>query len=446
MGSLQKMFKVLFILFFSINYCFASESLINSKSKVDWTKNIFFSTINLDLDKAGISMPAGKMSALRQIESELPDLIKDPILTLNIDSDTQLGDIVLKDKISLENISEIAGRSKKSAGIFSAKDSVLEVENSIDTKELSSLLIEHKVPYKNSKPVDSVASRPYSGIIIDARGNLEVHGEFISDRANPCFFPVIWDENMNLIYEKNMGSPEIESKKGMVHYDFDNDISKYKDRIGIDPLYISARKVYGRFRTDPIISRKDALKILCVKENLELLKEGKVVVLLDKDKLIYDVGVPEKNEEYYAAIRDLKSYLQDNDEEPVIQDTVRGIQLLYDLKFIADSSELLPSEYEKVKKLADILKEINSENSYTILVEGHTADVNKPDGQMKLSIERTQTIIDELVKNGLDKDIFSYRGYGGTQPVATNETETGRAQNRRVIITARPKATYIQRK
>ena len=98
-----------------------------------------------------------------------------------------------------------------------------------------------------------------------------------------------------------------------------------------------------------------------------------------------------------------------------------------------------------MQKLAESLKKLNSSNSYTILVEGHTADVNKPEGQMRLSIERTQTIIDELVKNGLDRSIFSYRGYGGTQPVASNDTPEGRAQNRRVIITARPKATYIQR-
>ena len=204
--------------------------------------------------------------------------------------------------------------------------------------------------------------------------------------------------------------------------------------------------MYGRFRTDPVISRKDALKILSVPENLELLRQGKVVILLDKENLVYDVSVPEKTKEYYTDIKDLKTYFFENNEEAVIQDTVRGIQILYDLKFEADSPKLLESEQEKVKNLAENLKKINADNAYTILIEGHTADINKPEGQMKLSIERTQTIIEELVKNGLERSIFTYRGYGGTQPVADNSTEEGRAQNRRVIITARPKATYIQRK
>ena len=115
------------------------------------------------------------------------------------------------------------------------------------------------------------------------------------------------------------------------------------------------------------------------------------------------------------------------------------------MKFVADSASLLDSELPRIKTLAEALKKINRDDSFTILIEGHTADVNKPVGQMNLSIARTQTIINELVKQGLDRSIFSYKGYGGTQPVASNATPEGRAQNRRVVITARPKATYIQR-
>jgi len=441
---LKKIIIALLNIFFLFS-SFSQAGDLSSTSNVDWTKNIFSSSVMLDLDKAGISMPAGKMTAVNKITMEIPDLIKDPLLSLYVNSDTQLADLVLSDFITLEQIIQIINSSKKTPGIFVNSSSTLKVEHSLNTLKLSSLLIRHKYPYKNPKPIDISPSRSYTGIIIDARGSLPVHGEFTQDEIQPCFFPQIWDENMNLIYERNMGDPVIESKEGFVKYDWSDDENRYSDKVGIDPLHISARKVYGRFRTDPVISRSDALKILSIPENMELLKNGKVVILLDKDNLVKNVAVPQKTKEYYTHIRELKQLLFAPEDAPVVQDTVRGIQILYDLKFVADSAQLLETEYSKVRNLAESLKKINADNAYTILVEGHTADVNKPEGQMKLSIERTQTIIDELVKNGLERNLFSYRGYGGTQPVATNQTAQGRAQNRRVIITARPKATYIQR-
>ena len=79
------------------------------------------------------------------------------------------------------------------------------------------------------------------------------------------------------------------------------------------------------------------------------------------------------------------------------------------------------------------------------MIEGHTADVGKPVGQLNLSIERTRTVMTALINEGLDEKIFTYKGYGGTMPIADNDTEAGRAQNRRVRIIARPRATYIQR-
>ncbi len=423
----------------------AVRNIISSESRIDWTKQEFISDVYLDTQKAEIAIPSGKKTATSVVEKQLPALIKDPLLSINVSSDKQLGDLLLDGSLTLEQIADLIDEGKKSPGIFTNGTLVMKTVHTLNLKEISSLLIKHRFPYKNPKPIEAVASRAYSGIIIDARGKLKVHGEFVEDQAEPSFFPKIWDKEMNLIYERNMAEPENVSKNGLVRYDWRDDESLYQDRIGRDPLRIHAREVYGEIRTDPVISREDALKILTVPENLELLHKGKVVVLLDQDSLQKTVTVPEKTAEYYAVFREIKQYALTKDDVPVIHDSENGIQLLYDLKFVADQAVLLDSEIPKVRNLAEILKKINENNAFTILVEGHTADVNKPDGQMRLSVERTQAIIDELVKAGLPRGIFSYKGYGGTQPIATNATPEGRALNRRVIITARPKATYIQR-
>ena len=90
---------------------------------------------------------------------------------------------------------------------------------------------------------------------------------------------------------------------------YSDDTNLYQDRVGKDPLRIKARQVYGTNRTDPVISDPDALRILTVPENLELLRHGKVVVILDKEKLVHDIKVPLKNDSYYFAFDEMTKKL-----------------------------------------------------------------------------------------------------------------------------------------
>lgn len=422
------------------------NSALESKSSVDWTKNDFYSSISLDVRKQNLNSPSGKNAAEALIKLKMPSLVKDPLLTLFVDNSNYLGDVVSGGSINLEQITEIIEDGKRNSPVFSADAKTLNTTNIIKITNLSAVLVRHQYPYTAQEPLDSVPSRAYTGIIIDARGTVPVHGEYIESEVYPCFFPQIWDDNMNLIYERNMIDRNIASSRGIVRYDYSDDDRRYEDVTGTDPLYIKAYKVYGRNRTDPILRRRDALKILTVPENLELLKSGKVTILLDKKNLIYSVGAPEKDSSYYAAYRTLKQYIYENKVPDIdISDSINGILFSVDLKFFPDSSELLPEERSRISKVAEMLEEIIKNNEFTILIEGHTADLGKPVGQMNLSIERTRTVMNALIEEGLPRNLFTYKGYGATQPIADNATEEGRKQNRRVDITARPRAAYIQR-
>lgn len=422
------------------------NSTLSSRSKVDWTTRKFISSITLDTEKAGISLPNGRNSAESLIKIKTPALLKDPVLSLYVDSANYLGDMIVEDTITLEQVTNIVEEAKQTPPLFSEDGKTADTTNTIDMKNIGKLLVRHKYPYTPEEPIDIVSSRAYSGIIIDARGALPVHGEYISSEIFPAFFPTIWDEEMNIVYEKNIAEKDIVSEEGLVHYDWQDNFSLYKDRIGGDPLYIRAYKVYGRNRTDPIIRRKDALKIITVEENRKLLSQGKIVVLLDKKNLVYDVKLPEKTPEYYASYKQIKKYMYENKVPDInVEDSLTGILFSVDLKFIPDSPELLPAEAPRIRKIAEMLEEIIKDNEFSILVEGHCADIGKPLGQMNLSIERTRTVMKALVNEGIPERIFTYKGYGATRPIASNATEAGRAQNRRVDITARPKATYIQR-
>ncbi|MBS7261877.1 MAG: OmpA family protein [Treponema sp.] len=396
--------------------------------------------------KAGVKMPSGKKTASMQLKTKTPELIQRPLLTLFVNNHECLGDEVIKNNITLDHITEIIEEGKTTPEVFSHDLKELKTTNTLSVNSISSTLMKNKLGYKPEVPVEDVPSRAYTGIIIDARGSRPVHGEYVTSEVFPSFFPQIWDEEMNIIYESNMVDAKWVTEKGIVTFDYSDDFSRYEKLTGVDPLYIRASQVFGRNRTDPVIKRRDALKILTVPENVKLLNEGRVVILLDKKNLIYKVTAPLKDKEYYVKYNTVKQYMYTNKvDDVIVSDSLNGILFSVDLKFYPDSEQLLPGEEGRIRKIAEMLSEIVSDNSYTILVEGHTADVGKPVGQLNLSIERTRTVMNGLIGEGLDKELFTYKGYGGTRPVATNATEEGRAQNRRVDITARPRATYIQR-
>lgn len=430
----------------AIHGTLSAETMLEATSDVNWITRTFRTEISLDTGKTGLSMPSGKKSASAAIRTRMSKLIQPALLSLFSDSTKYLADEVTGGALSVDQVTDFIMEGHKTPDVFTRDMRSLNTTNTLGIDRIARQLIKHTQAYRQEIPLDSVPSRAYSGIIIDARGTRPVHGEYVDSETFPAFFPRIWDDQMNSVYERNMVLPDKALENGIVAYDFAEDSPRLDGRIGTDPLYIRAVQVYGRNRTDPVIKRDDALKILSVPQNLKLLEEGKVVILLDRKNLITKISVPQKDDSYYVNYGTIRQYFYENRIPDVtVTESLNGILFSVDLKFYPDSPELLPSEKERIQAIAEKLAQLASDGSYTVLIEGHTADVGKPAGQLNLSIERTRTVMRALVDCGLDESIFTYKGYGGTMPVATNATEEGRAQNRRVDITARPKATYIQR-
>ena len=67
----------------------------------------------------------------------------------------------------------------------------------------------------------------------------------------------------------------------------------------------------------------------------------------------------------------------------------------------------------------------------SIEISGHTDNVGNDNDNQTLSENRAQAIYNFLIENGIEADRLSYKGYGETQPIDTNDTEEGRANNRR---------------
>ena len=82
-------------------------------------------------------------------------------------------------------------------------------------------------------------------------------------------------------------------------------------------------------------------------------------------------------------------------------------------------------------ELSETLKKYEETN---ILVEGHTDNTGSDDYNMKLSERRAYSVEDFLTSNGIAKNRMEITAYGEMQPTATNDTEEGRQQNRRVEV------------
>jgi len=86
-----------------------------------------------------------------------------------------------------------------------------------------------------------------------------------------------------------------------------------------------------------------------------------------------------------------------------------------------------------MKRVAEIMAEYPG---FHVQVDGHTDNVGKASANQKLSQARANAVAAYLVsKHKVAKTLLSGKGFGDTQPVADNNTEEGRAQNRRVDFT-----------
>ncbi len=109
-----------------------------------------------------------------------------------------------------------------------------------------------------------------------------------------------------------------------------------------------------------------------------------------------------------------------------------------------DSMSLFDSGKAQLKDgstrvMVDALEMIKAHPDKRILVAGYTDNVGDPDSNLKLSTARAEAVRDWLIEaSGLASTQFAIQGYGDTRPIASNDTDAGRAKNRRVEITLVP--------
>jgi len=111
--------------------------------------------------------------------------------------------------------------------------------------------------------------------------------------------------------------------------------------------------------------------------------------------------------------------------------TSEKVTFAADTLFDFDKSVLKPEGKAKLHELVAKLKDVNLE---AVVATGHTDSIGTVAYNQKLSVRRAEAVKQHLVSHGVAADRIYISGKGKSQPVASNKTAAGRAQNRRVDI------------
>lgn len=153
-----------------------------------------------------------------------------------------------------------------------------------------------------------------------------------------------------------------------------------------------------------------------------------------------------KEEGWYYILASAEGYLNTSDSiyfegqdsqiiekniymDPIEVGTTVRIKNIY---FDFDKTTLKPISFVELDKVVDLLQK---NPTLEIEIAGHTDSKGSDDYNLNLSQGRAQAVVDYLISQGIEDYRLVARGYGETVPVATNDTDEGRAENRRVEFT-----------
>ena len=167
--------------------------------------------------------------------------------------------------------------------------------------------------------------------------------------------------------------------------------------------------------------------------------EGAKKEVIKQEKIVETpVKMKEETKEEQSVValdRDNDGVLDTNDKCP---NTLEGcsvdvngcaIDYTFDVNFDVDKYDIKKEDIAKLTKFVDFM---NMMTKYKAVINGHTDATASELYNMNLSIKRAKAVMDKLIELGLNKEKVSFKGYGESKPIATNETVSGKAKNRRV--------------
>lgn len=193
-----------------------------------------------------------------------------------------------------------------------------------------------------------------------------------------------------------------------------------------------------------LIDKKTNQKIAGSKVNVERKKDRATQYSLSAPQGSYEQTIPGVGWYLFSASAD--GYLNASDSVEVVSEevtpVVKNVYLtpievgltvrLKNIYFDFDKTTLKNESFIELDKVVDFLKR---NSSVSIEISGHTDSKGSDSYNENLSQGRSQAVVDYLISQGIDSSRLEAHGYGESKPIDTNDTEAGRANNRRVEFT-----------
>lgn len=254
-----------------------------------------------------------------------------------------------------------------------------------------------------------------------------------------------WSDPVNIGYPINTHRDEaflFVSASGKNAY-FASDISGDS---GMDiytfELYEEARPVAVTYLKG-IVRDKETSKPLKASFELYDLEDGELITAATADEMgsflvciptdkDYGLNVNHEGYLFYSEHFSLSGnhsqvdpFIKNIDLQPLSE---KGTVVLKNIFFDTDKYILKSESFVELNKLYELMK---TNPSLKIEIGGHTDNTGGTEYNRILSENRAKAVYDFLIEKGIESSRMSYKGYGETQPIDTNDTEEGRANNRR---------------
>jgi outer membrane protein OmpA-like peptidoglycan-associated protein len=148
-------------------------------------------------------------------------------------------------------------------------------------------------------------------------------------------------------------------------------------------------------------------------------------------KLSAFAGTPSAVEAFYLDVLEMESMKQEVDANEMYEAINKNGSVALYINFETGKSEI-KSESKPI--IDQIYKMLKQNPDLKISIEGHTDNVGSEKSNQTLSESRAKSVMNALVSKGINVIRLKFKGLGQTKPIADNNTEEGKAKNRRVEI------------